>query len=80
MAMARLVVEFDGFLKMLMGAGKVAEIKAGGAVDAMRDEGLEAIGPDRRFAQEQLRHFAHRRGFAAIKVPEPKTEIGGEPF
>src|SRR6516165_7551928 len=47
---------------------------------SMRDEGLGAIGPGRRFAQEKLRRFAHRRGFAAIKVPEPKTVIGGEPF
>ena len=47
---------------------------------SMRDEGLGAIGPGRGFAQEELGHFAHRRGFAAIKVPEPKTVISGEPF
>ena len=46
----------------------------------MRDQDLGAIGPGRGFAQEKLGHFAHRRGFAAIKVPDPKTVIGGEPF
>jgi len=79
-AVACLIVEFDGLLTMVMGAGKVAEIPAGGAGSAVRDQGFGAIGPGRGFAQEKLRHFAHRRGFAARIVPDPKTEIGGEPF
>ena len=79
-AMARLVVELDGLLKMVMGAGKVAEIKAGEAGNAVRDQGLGTIRPGRGFAQEKLRHFAHRCGFAAVQMPGPKTVIGGEPF
>jgi hypothetical protein len=78
--MARLVVELDSFLKIVVGAVKIAEMKAGDAGNAVRDQGLGAIGPGRRFAQEKLRHFAHWRGFATIKVPDPKTIIGGEPF
>jgi hypothetical protein len=78
--MARRVVEFDSLLKIVVGAGKVAEMKAGDAGNAVRDQGLGAIGPRHRFAQEKLGHFPHRRGFAAIKVPDPKTEIGGEPI
>src|SRR6516162_671276 len=78
--MACLIVECDTLLKMVMGAGKVAEMKAGDAGNAVRDQGLRTIGPGRGFAQEKFGHFAHRRGFAAIKVPEPKTVMGGEPF
>jgi hypothetical protein len=78
--MARLVVEFDGLLKMVMSAAKVAEIKAGGAGNAVRDQGLGAIGPGRRFAQEKLRHFAKRCGFAAVHMPNPKAKLGGKPF
>ena len=63
-----------------MGGGKVAEMKAGGAGNAVRDQGLGTIWPRGGFVQEKLGHFAHRRGFAAIKVPEPNTVIGGEPF
>src|SRR6516164_11106357 len=47
--MARLVVELDGLLKMVMGAAKVAEIKAGDAGNAVRDQGLGAIRPGRGF-------------------------------
>src|SRR5215472_5612457 len=57
-AMARLVVEFYGLLKMVMRAGKVAEIPAGDAGSALSDQGLGAIGPGRGFAQEKLRDFA----------------------
>src|SRR6516225_3078542 len=78
--MARLVVEFDGLLKMVMGAGKVAEVKTGGAGNAVRDQGLGATRPGRGFAQEKLRHFAQRYGFAAVHMPDPKAEIGGKPF
>ena len=75
-----LVVELDGVLKMLLSAGKVAEIKAGHAGNEVRDQGLGTIRRGHGFAQEKLRHFAHRGGFAARKVPHPKTVIGGEPF
>src|SRR5262249_40938014 len=78
--MPRLVAELDGLLKMVVGAGKVAEIKAGDAGNAMSDQALVAIRPGRGFAQEKLGHFARRRGFAARNVPRPKTVIGGEPF
>jgi hypothetical protein len=78
--MARRVVELDGLLKMVMGAGKVAEIKAGLAGNAVCDHSLGAIRPGRRFAQEELGHFAHRCGLAAVQMPHPKTVIGGEPF
>jgi len=44
--MARMVVELDGLLKMVMGASKVAEVKTGGAGNAVRDQGLGAIGPE----------------------------------
>src|SRR6516162_10114041 len=77
-AVARLVVEFETLLRMVVSTGKIAEMKAGDAGNAVRDQGLRTIGPRRGFAQEKLGHFAHRRGFAAIKVPEPKTVIGGE--
>jgi hypothetical protein len=40
--MARLVVELDGFLKMPMGEGKIAELKAIAAGNAVRDQGLVA--------------------------------------
>src|SRR5215469_14435776 len=76
--MARLVVELDGLLKMLMGAGKIAEINAGVAGNAVRDQGLGTIRPSRRFAEEKLRYFAHRSGFAAGQMPRKKTVIGGE--
>jgi hypothetical protein len=78
--MARLVVELDGFLKMVMSAGKVAEIKAGGAGNAVSDHGLRAIRPGRGFAQEKFGHFAHRCGFATVQMPRPKTVIGRKPF
>jgi hypothetical protein len=78
--MARLVVELDGLLKMVMSAGKVAEIKAGAAGTAVRDQGLGAIRPGRGLAQEKLGHFAHRCGLAAVQMPHPKAVIGGEPF
>src|SRR5215469_18693248 len=76
--MACLVVELDGLLKMLMSAGKVAEIPAGRAENAVSDQGLGTIWPGRGFAQEKLRHFAQRCGFAAREVPDPKTVISGE--
>jgi len=78
--MARLVVELDRLLIMSMGAGKVAGIPAGGAGSEVRDQGLGAIRAGGRFAQEQLCHFAHRYGFAAVHMPKPQTVIGGEPF
>jgi hypothetical protein len=79
-AMPCLVVEFDTLLKMLTGVDKVAEIKAGGAENTVRDQGLGAIRPGRGVAQEKLGHFAHRPGFAAVEMARPKTVIGGEPF
>jgi len=42
-AMARLVIELDGLLKMVMGAGKIAELKAGAAGNVVHDQGLGAI-------------------------------------
>src|SRR5215472_4419720 len=78
--MALLVVELDSLLKMVVGAGKIAEIKAGGAGNAMSNQGLGAIRPGRGFAKEKLRHFAHRCRFAARKMPDPKAEIGGKSF
>src|SRR6516165_10297502 len=77
-AMARLLVELDGLLEMLMCTGKVAEIKAGGAGDAVRDQSLWAIRLGRGFAQKKLGHFARRCGFAAGQMPRPKTVIGGD--
>src|SRR6516164_11631531 len=41
--MPRWVVELDGFLKMLMGGGKIAELKAIAAGNVVRDQGLGAI-------------------------------------
>jgi len=79
-AMARLVVELDGLLEMVMGAGKVAEIKAGGAGDPVRDQSFGAIRLGRGFAQKKLGHFARRCGFAAGQMPRPKTVKCGEPF
>src|SRR6516162_7516113 len=67
-ATARPVVERDGLLIMLMGDGKVAEIKAGGAGNAVRDQGLGAIRPGCGFAQQKLGYFAHRCGFAAVQM------------
>src|SRR5215471_18709153 len=78
--MACLIVELDSLLEMLMGAGKVTEIKAGVAGNAMRDHGLGAIRHSCGFAQEKLGNFAQWCGFAARKVPDPKTVIGGEPL
>jgi hypothetical protein len=74
--MARLVVELDCSLIMVMSAGKIAEIKAGGADVAVRDHSLGTIRPGRGL----LCHLARRHGFAPRKVPDPKTAIGGEPF
>src|SRR5215467_526410 len=78
--MARLVVELDGFLKMLMGTGKIAEVKAGGTGDAVRDQGLRAIGLRCGFAEEKLGYFAYRFRFGAVQMSHEKTVIGGEPF
>src|SRR5215472_18878180 len=78
--MAPLVVEPDRLLIMIMGAGKVAEIPAGGAGSAVRDQGLGAIRAGGRFAQEQLRYFTHRYRFAAGQMPRPKAVIGGKAF
>ena len=63
--MACLVVELDGLLKMLMGTGKIAELKASAAGNAVRDQPLGTIRLGRGFAQEKLGHFAHRCRFAA---------------
>src|SRR6201987_1905627 len=76
--MARRVVELDGLVKMVVGADEVAEINAGVAGNAVRDQGLGIIWPSRRFAQEKLSHFAHRCRFAAVQMHPPETVIGGE--
>jgi hypothetical protein len=76
--MARRVVEFEGLPKLLMGGAKVVKIKAGGAEHAVGDQGFGAIGAGCGLAQEQLDDFAHRRGFAAIKVPREETVISRE--
>jgi len=47
---------------------------------AISDQGLGTIRSRRGFAQEELGHFAHRCWFTAVQMPDPKTEIGGEPF
>src|SRR5215470_19564501 len=78
--MARLVVELDGLLKMVMGAVKITEIKAGDAGNAVGDHSLGAVGLRGGFAQEKLGHFAHRCGFAARLMPGPETVVGGKPF
>ena len=78
--MARLVIELDGFLKMAMSAGVIAEIPTGGTGSAVCDHSLRAIRLGRGFAQEKLGHFAHRCGFATGEMPHPKTEICGEPL
>src|SRR6516164_1234266 len=78
--MTRLVVECDSLLKMVMGAGKISQIPAGVAANAMSDQGLGAIRLRCGFAQEKLRHFARRGMFATGEVPHPKTIIGGEPL
>ena len=49
--MPRWVVELDGFLKMLMGGGKIAELKAIAAGNVVRDQGLGAIRLGRGVAQ-----------------------------
>src|SRR6516165_6046136 len=72
--------EFEGLLKMLMGASKVAEIPVGDAGSAVRDQGLGAIRPSHGFAQEKLRHFARWCGFVACNVPEPDPIICRKPF
>ena len=64
-AMLCSVIELDGLVKMLMGAGKVAEIPTGLAGNAVREQGLGAIRAGGGFAQEKLRHFAQRGGLAA---------------
>jgi hypothetical protein len=56
--MARRVVELDCFLNMLMSAGKIAELKAGAAGNAIRDQGLGTSRPGGGFAQKKLGHFA----------------------
>src|SRR5271155_5584382 len=68
-AMPCSVVEFDALPKMVMGAGKVAEIKASGAGNAVSYDSLGTIRPSRGFAQEKLGDFAHRRGFAPRLMP-----------
>jgi hypothetical protein len=68
-AMARPVVELQSLLKMVAGAGKVAEIPAGEAEIAVRDQGLGTIWPGQRFVQGKLRQFAQRCGFAAVQMP-----------
>jgi hypothetical protein len=78
-AMACRVVELQSGLKMLLGVGKVAEIPAGDARNAMSDQDFGAIRPGRRFAQEELGHVECQSGFAAGQMPHPKTVIG-EPF
>src|SRR5262249_38823240 len=78
--MARVVVEGDGFLEMLMGAGKIAEVKVGGAGDAVCDQGLRAIGLRCGFSEEKLGYFAYRCRFGAVQMPHEKTVIGGESF
>src|SRR5215471_3961347 len=70
--MARLVVELDGLLKMLMGAGKIAEINAGVAGNAVRDQGLGTIRPSRRFAEEKLRYSRIGAGSQRDKCPEKR--------
>jgi predicted ATPase len=75
--MAHRVVQFDGLLKMVVGTGKVAEIKADGAGNAVRDHGLGTIRLGRGFAQEELRHFAHRCGLLAeAEASAGQTEAG----
>src|SRR6516165_3802121 len=71
------VVERDSLLKMVMGAGKVTEIPAGDAGNAVSDQDLGAIGPGCGFAHEKLGHFAQRCGLAAVQMAHPKTVIGG---
>src|SRR5215469_6792980 len=78
-AMARLVVELDALPKMVMGAGKIAEVKAGDGGNAVRDRGLGTIRLGRSFVQEKLGHFAQRCGFAASQMPHPEAVIGGKP-
>jgi hypothetical protein len=73
-------VEIDRLLKMIMGSSEVAEIPAGDAGNTMSDQSLGVTRPGVRFAQEQLRHVAHRHPFAAREMPHPKTVIGGQPF
>ena len=51
-----------------------------GAGNPMRDQGLRTIRPGCGFAQEKLGHFAHRYGFTAVRMANPKTVIGGKPF
>src|SRR5215469_17188737 len=72
------IVELDSLLKMLMGVGKVAEIKAGDAGNSVCDRGLGAIRPGLGFAQKKPGHFARRCGFTAGQMPDPETVIGGE--
>src|SRR6516162_7566138 len=78
--MARLVVELESLLKMVMGAGKIAEVKAGGGEIAVRDQGLGTIRPGRGFPEEKLGNFAQRCRFTASQMADGKTVIGGEPL
>src|SRR6516162_9064366 len=78
--MARLVVELDGLLKMVMSAGKVAEAKAVNSRNAMSDQGLRTIRLGCGFAQEKLRYFAHPSMFATDGRSDIKTVIGGKSF
>src|SRR6516164_11413248 len=78
--MARPVVELESLLKMVMGAGKISEIKAREAEMAVRDHSLGATRAGGRFAQGKLGHFAQWCGFGAVQMPRPKPVIGGEPF
>src|SRR5215831_6219455 len=72
-AVACRVVELQSGLKMLLGVGKVAEIPASNARNAMSDQDLGAIRPCRCFTQEELGHFGCRCGFAARQMPHPKA-------
>jgi len=55
--MVRLVVELNALLIMVMSAGKITEIEAGGAEIAVRDQGLGAVRLGRGFAEEKLGYF-----------------------
>jgi hypothetical protein len=79
-AMPRRVVERDSLPKMIMGAGKIAEIPAGEARNTVCLQSLGTIRPGRGFAQKKLGNFAHRSRFAAARMPRPKAVIGREPL